>query len=106
MTFVGAVVVAGQQDHGFFAAGEIPEARQRLLIQVHAFDQFHQQPLLLICLRDGHLVEVHPVRLRIPGGVPIEQIVRADGRAVRPVPALPRRGCPGGYRRPSEPGRR
>ena len=65
-----AVVVAGHDDDGLLAPREVPEAGQRLAVGVHVQDQVGEQALLLVGLRDGDLVEVDPVGLRVAGGAP------------------------------------
>jgi hypothetical protein len=58
-------------------------------VQVPERDRVREQPLLLVGLRDGDLVEIDPVRLRIFGCIPEEQVVRTDGLLL-PVPLPPR----------------
>jgi hypothetical protein len=59
------MIVSGHQDDGFVAEWQVPEPGQRLPIQCHVVNQVRQQALLLVGLRDVHLVEIDPVRLRI-----------------------------------------
>ena len=56
------VIVPGHDDDCLFASREVPEARQGLPIEVHVLDEVDQQPLLLVGLRDGDLVQVDPIR--------------------------------------------
>ena len=84
----GAVVVAGHDDDGLLVAREVPEARERHDGRwLMRSDQVGEQPLLLVGLRDGDLVEVDPVRLRIARRGAEEQVVAADrGDAVALLP--------------------
>ena len=72
------VVVAGHDDGRLQTLGQVPEARQRHAVQVAQCDGVGEQPLLLIRLRDGDLVEVDPVRLGVAYGIPIEQLIGAN----------------------------
>ena len=65
-----AVVVAGHDDRGVLAARQVPEARQRHAVEVHAGDEVGEQALLLVGLRDRDLVQVDPVGLLVPGLAP------------------------------------
>ncbi len=75
------MVIAGHDDHGLLAAREVPEARQRHVVQVHLQDQVGQQALLFIRLRDGDLIQIDPVGV----GSVVEQVVGAH-RAAAAIP--------------------
>ena len=61
------VCVAGHDDDGLLVAREVPEARQRFAILIDVQDGVGEQALLLVGLRNRHLVQVDPVGLRIAG---------------------------------------
>ena len=84
------VVVAGQHERGLLAARQVPEARQRRLVEVHRRDQVGQQALLLVGLRDVEVVRVDPVGLDVARLGAVEQVVRADRRSARAVALLAR----------------
>ncbi len=88
---VVAVVIASHHHDGLETAREIPEARQRLLAQVHARNQIGQQPHLLIGLRNGDLVQIHPIPLRVPSRGAEIQVVRANRCETVALLAAPRR---------------
>ena len=90
------MVVTGHHDGGLQHARQVPEARQRLAVGVDVQDELTQQPLLLVGLGYGDLIEVDPVGLYVPGTRAKEQIVapnRSDPVALLSGPrgiALPR----------------
>ena len=99
---VAVMVVAGH-DHGRLQVPrQIPEARQRLLAEVHLDDEVGQETLLLVSLGDRHLVQIDPVwdRTRC-----IENRSSERMRS-RPSPALPMPDFPVGYRRQTGPDHR
>ncbi len=73
------MVVTGHDDDGLLAAREVPETRQRRLVPGHVDDQVGEQTLLLVRLRDGDLVQIDPVRLRIAGRISVVLVVRTLG---------------------------
>ena len=81
------VVVAGHDHDRLLAAREVPEARQRQVVDRHLRDQVREQALLLVGLRDVHLVEVDPVGHA--GIAAHEQVVGADRRKAVAFVALP-----------------
>ena len=100
------MVVAGHDDDGLLPLREVPEARQRLAVQVALEDQVREQALLLVRLRDRHLVEVDPVGLRVARRR-CRRTGRPSGSArCRRAPGPTTPGCPGACRRPSARGRR
>ena len=74
------MVVAGHDDDGLLVAREVPEPWQRHDVARHACDQVREQPLLLVGLRDGDLVEIDPVRRRVARLGAEEEVVRANRR--------------------------
>ena len=101
------MVVTGHHHDGLLAAREVPEARERQPVDAHLRDQVREQALLLVGLRDVHLVEVDPVQARIGA----QSSRRGTGRSSGPARSRrarhgPRSGCPGASRRPSSRGRR
>ncbi len=73
-------MIVSRHDHDrLLAAGEVPEPRQGHAVAVRAQDEVCQQSLLLVRLRNVHLAEVDPVRLRIESRRTVEEIERADG---------------------------
>ncbi len=84
------VVVAAHHHRGFLATRQIPEMRQRQLVTLHQGDQVHQQPLLLISLRNRDLARIEPIRLHITGLGAKEHVVGTH--ANNTIPLLPRPG--------------
>ena len=95
---VVAVIVAGHDDHRLMVVRQVPEPRQRLFVGVHPDDHVGQQPLLLVRLGNGDLVQIDPVG--------VEKDHRSGSAISRRAPVRPRPGCPGGCRRRNAPGRR
>ena len=60
----------------FLPFGKYQKRGKRLLAGVHVQDQVGQQALLLVGLRDGHLVQVDPVGLHVTRLVAVELVVR------------------------------
>ena len=73
-----AMVIATHDDNGLLAVREVPETGQRFSARVHVENQVRKQALLLVCLRDRHLVQIDPVRFHIARGVAVELVVRPD----------------------------
>ena len=83
----------------FTPRGKYQKRGSGFLSAVHRADQVGEQALLLVGLRDGHLVRGRPSRA---GRRPLraeEQVVGADRRRCRRAPGRPRPGCPGACRR-------
>src|SRR4051794_1955036 len=80
------MIVAGHDNGRSLATWEIPEARDRLTIDCHRCDQVDQQTLLLICLRNGHLIRINPIRARAAE----EEVARSNRSDTVSVLARPR----------------
>ena len=73
-----AVIIAGQHHCGLEVAWEVPEAGQRPFGEIHLQYEVCKQALLFIGLRNGDLVAIDIVGLRIEIRVAVEKIVGAN----------------------------